>query len=184
MAVWAVLLRGINVGGHNRVPMADLRAALTDAGFADVTTSLASGNVVVSAPRCDASDVSAIVAERFGLDVAVMVRSAEQLRHAVAANPFPDAVDEPRQLMCAFTSSPVGADVLDGFDHERYAPDRVAVGSGELFAHYPGGMARSRLTNAVLDEVAGGPTTTRNWNTVRKLVELVDRAESAGQTGA
>jgi uncharacterized protein (DUF1697 family) len=177
MTVWVALLRGVNVGGHNKVPMAELRAALTADGFDDVATYIASGNVVLRAPACEPERVSGIIADSFGLDIPVVVRSADQLRAAVEANPFPQAVETPKLLYCFFTTDPVDDAALDGFDHGRYAPDRVATGAGEIYAHYPDGMARSKLDNSVLDRVAGAPTTARNWNTVLKLREMAAEAD-------
>jgi uncharacterized protein (DUF1697 family) len=175
--VWAVLLRGINVGGHNKVPMAELRAALTDDGFRDVATYIASGNVVVRGDSCEPERIGRLLADRFGLDLTVVVRSADQIRSAAEANPFPEAADEPRFLYCCFTETPVDDDALADFDHERFAPDRLAVAGGEVYAHYADGMGRSKLTNAVIDRAIGCASTARNWNTVLKLVEMVARAE-------
>lgn len=183
MTLHVALLRGVNLGGHNKLPMAELRAALTDAGFADVATYIASGNVVLRADACEPERVSAVIADRFGLDIAVVVRTADQIRAVLAANPFAaEAEAEPKSVSCFFTSNPVDAGALDGFDRSRYEPDRVAAAAGELFGHYPEGMARSKLTNAVLDKVAGGPVTARNWNTVIKLGQMVDAA-STGEEG-
>ncbi len=182
MTVWVALLRGVNVGGHNKVPMAQLRAALTDAGLEGVATYIASGNVVLRAEDDPADRVAAVITERFGLDIAVVARSGADLRAAIAANPFaPLAADDPKLVHCFFTTTPVEATALDRFDHDRYAPDRVAVAAGELVAAFPDGMARSKLTSAVLDRVAGGPTTGRNWNTVLKLEAMVAGLE-AGST--
>lgn len=177
MAVWAVLLRGINVGGHNRVPMADLREALTAAGFDGVATYIASGNVVLRSESCEQGRMAGIIADRFGLDIGVMVRSADQVRAAAEANPFPEAVDEPKYLYCCFTAEPVDDGALADFDHDRFAPDRLAVAGGEVYAHYADGMGRSRLTTAVIDAAVGTSVTARNWNTVLKLVEMVDEAD-------
>jgi uncharacterized protein (DUF1697 family) len=157
--------------------MADLRTALTDAGFTDVATYIASGNVIVRADECQPERVSGVIADRFGLDIAVVVRSGDQIRAVIAANPFPElAASEPKFVHCFFSSAPLDGDTLDGFDHARYAPDQVAVGAGEFIAAYPDGVARSKLTNAVLDRVAGGPTTGRNWNTVLKLESMLAAA--------
>lgn len=176
MPTWAVLLRGINVGGHNKLPMAELRAALTDAGFADVATYIASGNIVLDGESCQPEQINAIILDRFGIDVSVMVRSAEQIQAVAAANPFPEqAVADPKSVHCFFTSRPLADDGLADFDHQRFEPDRVIAAAGELYAHYPNGMAQSKLTNAVLDRAAGGPVTARSWNTVVKLTEMVER---------
>lgn len=181
MTVWAALLRGVNVGGHNKVPMAELRAALGAEGFSDVATYIASGNIVLQAEADPTKRISEIIAKQFGLDITVIGRSGDQLRAAIEANPFADqAAADPRAVHCFFASSPTGGGAIDSFDHERYAPDRLAVGAlgeaGEFYASYPNGMAKSKLTNAVVDRLAGGPTTARNWNTVLKLDEMVTAA--------
>ncbi len=173
---WVVLLRGVNVGGHNKVPMAELRAGLEAAGCEAVATYIASGNVALRAgssdPAAVARLVQSVIADLFDLNIAVMVRSPAQLQAAVDANPFPDRTGEPKNLYCAFTSEPVTDGQLDDFDHDRYAPDQLATGAGELYAYYPDGMSRSKLNSAAVDKAAGGPTTARNWNTLTKLLEL------------
>ncbi|MEM9565821.1 MAG: DUF1697 domain-containing protein [Actinomycetota bacterium] len=184
MTIWVALLRGVNVGGHNKVPMAELRAALGDAGLGEVTTYIASGNLVLAADDDPADAIAAVIADRFGLDLAVVTRTTDQLRTAAGANPFAElAAEQPKAVHCFFTSTPVTPGALDGFDGERYAPDRLEVAVGEVFAAYPAGMARSKLTNAVVDRVAGGPTTARNWNTVAKLVELATERQGSPATG-
>lgn len=177
MSVWVALLRGINVGGHNRVPMGDLRAALADDGFEEVATYIASGNVVLRAQDSPATRIGELVTERFGHDIAVVARTGEQLRAAIAANPFAEMAErDPKLVHCCFTSEPVADRALDDVDLGRYEPDRAAVGAGEIFVGYPNGAARSKLTNAVIERLAGGPVTARNWNTVLKLASMVTAA--------
>lgn len=182
MAIWVALLRGINLGGRNKVPMAELREALTADGFEDVATYIASGNVVLRAPECRPDRISGIIADTFGLDIAVVVRSPEQLRAAIEANPFPEAVENPKSLSAFFTTDPAADDTFADFDHDRYLPDRVAAAAGEVYATYPDGMARSKLTNTVIDRAVGAPTTARNWNTVLKLGEMVEAAATGGDS--
>ncbi len=184
MTIWVALLRGVNVGGHNKVPMGALRQALADAGLGEVTTYIASGNLVLAADDDPAGAIAAVITDSFGLDIAVLTRTADELRSAAGANPFAElAATAPKAVHCFFTSTPVTAEVLDAFDGERYAPDRLDVAAGELFAAYPDGMARSTLTNVVIDRVAGGPTTARNWNTVGRLVELATEREGSAADG-
>src|SRR5699024_10141493 len=106
MATHALLLRGINVGTGHQVPMAQLRELLTGLGHADVQSYLRSGNVVLTPAPGTESDLehttSAAIGERFGFDVPVVVRTAEQLRDVIASNPYPDAAAEPTTLHVTF----------------------------------------------------------------------------------
>ncbi|MGB5759541.1 MAG: DUF1697 domain-containing protein, partial [Acidimicrobiales bacterium] len=146
MTRYVALLRGINVGGHNKIPMAELRATLEKAGLRDVTTYIQSGNVALTAPSCNGEELSRVITEDFGITVPVIVRTGEELAAAIAANPFPDAEAEPKRLMVHFCSSPIPADALDGFDHANYGRDRAAVSGGELYVAYDLGAGSSKLT--------------------------------------
>lgn len=172
MGRWIVLLRGINVGGHNKLPMADLRVALGDAGYADVTTYIQSGNIALTAPTCTPDAISAVIADRFGLDVPAVVITPERLREVVTANPFPEMEDEPKFLHLFVCNDPIPLGADEAIDPADHAPDRFAFGRSEIYVAYPQGQARSKLTNAVFDRVTGQVTTGRNWNTVRKLLDL------------
>lgn len=185
MTTWIALLRGINVGGHHRVPMAELRAGLTDAGFGDVATYIQSGNVVVSSDgpaEAVAEGVATVIRERFGHEIPVVVRTAEELAAVFAANPFPELVDEPKRLHVFFCDRPLAADALDGLDHAAHLPDRAEVGPAEVYVAYAESMSASKLGTQVLDRILGTATTARNWNTVRKLADLagVDIDDGAG----
>ncbi len=179
MATFIALLRGVNVGGHNRLPMADLRASLERAGFDRVATYIQSGNVVLTAPSCDPGRIGAIIADDFGLDIPVVVRSADELRATVEANPFPEMASEPKRLHVFFCPGPVPSEALDAFDHAAHHPDQLATGDNEIYVAYHEGMGTSKLTNAVVDRLVGAPTTARNWTTVRKLVDLAGAADAA-----
>ncbi len=172
MTRYIALLRGINVGGHNKLPMADLRASLERAGFSDVATYIQSGNVALTGPSCRSEDLSRVIADDFGLEIAVMVRTGEQLAAAIAANPFPEAEAEPKRLLVHFCTNPAPPDALDGFDHTKYGRDRVAVADGNLYVAFDVGAGSSKLSSSILDKLAGSPTTARNWNTVLKLQDM------------
>ena len=171
-----VLLRGINVGGHNKVPMVDLRAALTDHGFSAVTTYIASGNVLLDAEdRAEhevADEVAAVVADRFGLSIPVVARSVADWPGIVAANPFPHAVSEPKLLHVSLCDRAPDPEAAAAFDRDAFAPDRLEIVGRELYLWYPNGSGRSKLTGAVLERRLGVITTARNWSTMVKLAEL------------
>jgi uncharacterized protein (DUF1697 family) len=168
------LLRGVNVGGHNTLPMAQLRSIAADAGFCDVRTYIQSGNLVATT-TLDASAAGDLLAEAIltatGLSLSVIVRTAEQWSDIIAANPFPDAVDPGRELHVVFLPAPA-TEVVRAFDASTFAPEAFAVTGAEVYLHLPDGMGRSKLAVAVtrVPEIAAG--TARNWNTVLQLASL------------
>lgn len=173
---YVVLLRGINVGGHNKVRMADLRAALAESGFTDVSTYIASGNVLLTAPdrneRTVVDDVTAVIADRFGLAIPIVARSAADWPGILTANPFPDVVSEPKLLHVSLCDRAPDPDAVAALDGAAFAPDRIEVIGRELYLSYPNGSGRSKLTGALLERKLGVTTTARNWATMVKLAEL------------
>lgn len=172
---YAALLRGINVGGHRKVPMADLRALLTELGYRDVRTHLQSGNAVfTSVPTDEAAletRVSQAIEDRFGFPVDVLVRDHAYLRAVADACPFPAASLEPKQLHVTYFANPVTAADFAKVDAERFLPEDFRLGDRALYLYAPDGLGRSKLADA-LGRAARGVATTRNWNTVAKLAEL------------
>ncbi len=171
------LLRGINVGGKNRLPMADLRDIFEAAGCGAVRTYIQSGNAVFEAARDLAEAVPEIVAlaisERFGYETSVIVRSGEELRRIAASNPF-DTSGDPRFLLVAFLRDTPTADSVSRLDPDRSPPDEFVVRGRDIYLRYPNGVARSKLTNEYLAAQLGTVSTMRNWRTVLRLLEMVD----------
>lgn len=169
------LLRGINVGGHNKLPMAQLREIATSIDLADVRTYIQSGNLVASTDL-DADTIAGMLTDAIrsatGLEVPTIVRTADRWTDLIAANPFPDAVDPGTHVhVIALPAS--ASDAIHAFDAAAFAPEEMAVTDSEIYLHLPDGMGRSKLAialNRIPDAAAG---TTRNWNTVEKLAELV-----------
>ena len=174
---YVALLRGVNVGGRNKLPMAGLRDVCTAAGCAAVQTYIQSGNVVFQAAQDLAERVPEIVSiairRRFGFETAVVVRSKEELRQVVASNPF-DTSGDPRFLHVAFLENSPGAEAVARLDPERSPPDVFEVRGGNVYLHYPNGVARSKLTNEYLAAQLQTVSTTRNWRTVLALLEMVN----------
>ena len=171
------LLRGINVGGKNKLPMKTLAGLFEAAGCADVRTYIQSGNVVYRASAAVAKRAPDLVArslvEELGLAVPVVARTAAELRRVEAGNPFLAEGADPKQLHVAFlVKKPTAAQVL-ALDPDRSPPDRFVVIGREIYLSCPNGMARTKLTNAYLDRALGTTTTVRNWNTVRALVGML-----------
>jgi uncharacterized protein (DUF1697 family) len=170
------LLRGINVGGKNRLPMKSLSALFTDAGCTDVQTYIQSGNVIFRATPTLAGRIPAVIenaiAAQFGLTVPVVTRTAAELHDAAKRNPFLPKETDTGTLHVAFLAARPTLAQVAGLDRDRSPPDEFAVRGREIYLRLPNGVARTKLTNAYLDSKLGTTSTLRNWRTVLTLVEL------------
>jgi uncharacterized protein (DUF1697 family) len=174
VTAYAVLLRGVNVGGHGKIPMAELREVVAGLGCSDVATYVQSGNVVGRSddrPAELAGKVSQAIRDRWGLDVGTVVRTHEQLQQVVRDNPFGEP-DHGSRLHVAFLLGEPARDALEAFDQSGFAPDRFALADREIYLSLPDGIGRSKLAAALTERRAGTTMTVRNWNTVRKLLEM------------
>lgn len=169
------LLRGINVGGRHRLPMAELRALFESAGCRDVRTYIQSGNVVFRAEPELAEELPARIArsieERFGFSSPVVTRSADELDQAARSNPFLAEGVNAEHLHLMFLRDRPAEVQLAELDPDRSPPDRFAVQGREIYLHCPHGMARTKLTTRYFDSRLGTVGTVRNWRTVGKLLE-------------
>lgn len=174
MTTYVALLRGVNVGGSNKVPMADLRAMFETNGMVDAQTLIQSGNVVFAASGTEAALVARIeaaIAETFSLSITVMVRSKAHLARALANDPFADA--PPNLAHVAFLSAKPAAKAVAALDPDRSPPDAFRVRGREVYLHYPNGSGRSKLSGDYLERVLGVRATVRNRNTIGKLLEMM-----------
>jgi uncharacterized protein (DUF1697 family) len=167
------LLRGINVGGHKRIPMADLRALLAERGYEDVRTYLQSGNAVVTTRRKPAAverDVSAAIAEALGHDVDVVVRTAGEIAEVVRDDPFADLRDDPKRHQAVFLGGAPDAEAIATLERTDFSPERLVVRPGVLHAWCPVGVNDSPLMKALAK--VRTTATARNWRTVEALLEM------------
>jgi uncharacterized protein (DUF1697 family) len=192
MATHVGLLRGINLGGRNKVAMADLRGLVSELGHADVSTYIQSGNVLFTAAAdadtsALAAGLSRAIADKLGVSSPVVVVSREELAQIVAANPFP-AEPDPRRVHAVVLSEPPWPDLAVKLDAARAKSaaaseaDQVLAIGRTLYLHTPAGYGRSVLAEALLRVVSspksGATGTARNWATMTKLLELA--GDSAG----
>jgi uncharacterized protein (DUF1697 family) len=175
---FVALLRGINVGKHRRVAMADVRSLLTDAGYAGVRTHLQSGNVLFAGPARQPRAVERSVEEALrsglGIEIDVMVRTPSELANVLSVNPFLARGEDPATLYVSFLKSRPGADSAAALDGVGFDPDEFALQGRELYLRYPGGLGRSKMTAAFFERALGVPGTVRRWSVVTKLAELVE----------
>ncbi|MBK8097156.1 MAG: DUF1697 domain-containing protein [Planctomycetes bacterium] len=174
-ARWIALLRGINVGGKNKLPMADLTAICTGVGCTGVKTFIQSGNVVfdhAGSPTTIARDLASAIADRSGLHVPVIVVTQKQLAAVIADNPFLANGTDPDTLHVAFLADPPSKAAVARLDPKRSPGDAFAVGKQVMWLHLPNGVARTKLTNAWLDATLATTSTIRNWRTVLQLAEM------------
>jgi uncharacterized protein (DUF1697 family) len=165
------LLRAVNLGSHNKVPMAVLKPLITDLGYTDVATYIQSGNVWLTNGDTEQRVAEAVhdaIAAQFNLDIAVIVRPVRELQGLCDANPYlDDKVDVGRLGVTFF--APGADEAALAAAAARYAPDVMTVQGRNGFVYVASGFGTTKLTNAWLERIAGVPATTRNWKTVVKL---------------
>lgn len=176
------LLRGVNVGGKNRLPMADLVTLVHEAGGRDARTFIQSGNAVFRAGARGAAGFEAkltkAIAARFGFTVPVVLRSVEELRRVAEAHPLAGPGHDPsKQLHVGFLAAAPAADRVAGLDPSRSPPESFVVRGSEIYLLAPNGVARTKLTNAYFDGKLGTTSTFRNWTTVQALLALAEGRE-------
>jgi uncharacterized protein (DUF1697 family) len=167
---YIALLRGINVGGNKKVPMARLATVVADAGASDVRTYIQSGNVVFAHRAGEAelrADLEHRIAEAFGFDVPVVLRTGTEMAAVVGRNPYTGV--EPTKLLVAFLAEPPGADVAAAVDRAAFGREEFTVDGREVYLHLPDGAGRSKLVPALGRSLLKAPATTRNWRTVETL---------------
>jgi uncharacterized protein (DUF1697 family) len=177
LAKYVALLRGVNVGGKNLLPMKDLAQIFIEAGCADVRTYIQSGNVIFRAAGSVLEElpgrVMQRITERFGYRTPIILRTVDQVDKAIRNNPFAKAGAPGNTLCVLFLEDLPSAERVRNLDPARSPPDAFFVAGREIYLHFPNGMARSKLTNAYFDSKLATTSTARNWNTVLKLFDLV-----------
>jgi uncharacterized protein (DUF1697 family) len=172
-----VLLRGVNIGPRKRVAMPKLREALEAAGFDDVQTYVQSGNVVLSSPASPtavARKCERVIADTFGHDVSVVVRTRAELAKVVQRNPLKKVATDPKRYQVSFLAAKPKAEALRKLEAAKVEPEQFVLEGRELYAWHPHGIGRSKLWSLLGGNGLGVTATARNWTTVTKLLELAD----------
>lgn len=157
--------------------MPALREALTDAGYKDVRTYVQSGNVVLTSSKSSAKlgrEAQDVIAERFGFDVDVVVRSRDELAAVVAGNPLGDVAKDPKRYQVSFLAGELDDEVAERLHGLVAEPEALVIAEREIYAWHPDGVARSKLWNVLGGKALGVTATARNWTTVQTLLEMAE----------
>jgi uncharacterized protein (DUF1697 family) len=158
--------------------MPSLREQLGNSGFEDVSTYVQSGNVVVSSdlsPEQLALECKRTIAEGFGLDIEVLVRTRDALAAIVARNPLGDIAVNPKRYQVTFLAAELDLGKLESLTSLATGGERLIAIGRELYAWHPDGVARSRLWARLGGQGLGVAATSRNWSTATALLELADK---------
>jgi uncharacterized protein (DUF1697 family) len=177
MSLHIALLRGINVGGHNKVAMSDLRELFSDLGLTGARALLQSGNLVFQSDQLGGAALEQLLevetTRRLNVSADYLVRCAAELQEIVARNPFPEeAISDPGHLLVMFLKTAPLASTVNALQAAVEGPETIRCDGRQLYIVYPAGIGRSKLTGAWIEKKLGSRGTARNWNTVGKLAAL------------
>lgn len=177
MKTWIIFLRGINVGGKNKLPMAELRACLDAQAFSAVKTYIQSGNVIFraaeTAPQSEVERrVKAAIQKDFGLDIPVMAITPEGFAGAMASNPFGQTFDKPNFMFLFFCKSVPEAPDIEGLHAVKTENEKLKLIKDVCYAYAGDGAGRSKMF-AKIERSLGVPATARNWRTLEKIVMIL-----------
>ncbi|HLV87063.1 MAG TPA: DUF1697 domain-containing protein [Candidatus Sulfotelmatobacter sp.] len=186
MPVLISMLRGVNVGPHNRIKMDALRALYESLKFKDVRTYVQSGNVIFRSNDKNtdqsAKKIQSAIQQTFGINPDVVVRSPQQLRQTIEANPFGKRVQtDPGKVLVTFLESKPAADAAAGLRKLKACPEELHLQNRELFIYFPNGAGKSKLPWSSLAKLLNTTGTARNWNSVLRLLEIAEELEAIEQ---
>lgn len=177
MNTYVAILRGVNVSGKNKLPMADLRAKLAQAGLQNIRTYIQSGNVIFeygkSSPEELAKKIATVILKQFGFEVPVIVLTVEELSDIISNNPFlRDNSRDSKKLHVTFLAEKPQKENLDRTVELTFPPDEFIIRDRAVYVFCPNGYGRSKITNNFFEQKLKVTATTRNWKTVNKLKEI------------
>ncbi len=184
MAVIISMLRGVNVGGHNKIKMEALRALYESMKLRDAQTYVQSGNVIF---RTDERDIARLakriedgIERNFGFRPNVILRTAAEMREVVVRNPFAKRRGiEPSKFLVSFLASDPGEEAREKVRQTKCDPEELRIEGRELYIYFPNGIGRSKLSLGVLEKTLKTPGTGRNWNSVTKVLEMAEKLEAS-----
>jgi len=183
MTAIVCLLRGVNVGGHNKIKMDELRGLSESLGLRDPQTYVQSGNVVFATGERNlarlAARIESAIEKKLGFRPSVVLRTAAELREVIAANPFAGRREvEPGKLLVTFLATDPGPDARAAVLRLECHPEELRANGRELYIYFPNGMGRPKLKWPQVDKALKTAWTGRNWNTVIQLLEMAEKLEA------
>jgi uncharacterized protein (DUF1697 family) len=170
------LLRGINVGGSKKVAMATLREVFAGLGLSEIKTYVNSGNVVFSGRKASVVKLERAIADEFGFEVPVVIRTRDEIADVVAANPLQAVATNPARYLVLFADREIDPERTSHLDLDALAPEVFALRGREAYLWLPNGVQSSKLVRGTSDKRLGVMVTGRNWRTVEQLLALADAA--------
>jgi len=185
MPVLICMLRGVNLGAHNRVKMDALRTLCESLKLEDPRTYVQSGNVIFRTKEKNvvalAKKIQDAIAREFGFRPEVILRTAAELRQAIAASPFDRRRDvEPGKLLVTFLAAEPGPDTRTSLAKFKDYPEEIHLKGREMYIYFPNGAGKSRLPWSSVEKLLKTTGTARNWNSVTKMLEIAEELEAAG----
>jgi len=184
MAVMICMLRGVNLGAHNRVKMETLRAVCESLKLHDPQTYVQSGNVIFKTDERDlvklTKRIESAIEKKFGFQTDVVLRSTVEMREVIARNPFAKRRGiEPSKLLVTFLASDPGEEARVKVRAIQCAPDELFIDGREIYINFPNGAGRPTLSWATIPKMLKVSGTARNWNSVAKMLEMAEKMEAA-----
>lgn len=179
MHTFISILRGINVSGQKKILMADLKSLFESLKFSDVNTYIQSGNVSFKTKEkfSDiqlAGKIEKAIYKKYSFEVPVIIRNEDELKKITSSNPFlKEKGIDIKKLHVTFLSQIPGKAEIDSIDEVDYSPDRFAINGKEIYLHIPESYGETKLSNNFFEKKLKVKATTRNWNTVNQLLEMV-----------
>ncbi|KAA9331755.1 DUF1697 domain-containing protein [Adhaeribacter soli] len=175
MQTYTALLRGINVSGHKKIKMPDLKALFENLGFTNVRTYIQSGNVVFDSETSEdlESKISAKIREQFGFEVPVICRNKQEMEEVLRRNPYAEMAEfDPEKLYVTFLAEEPQPDKLEAIKAFTFEPEMYTILGREVYVYCFNGYGNTKLENLFFEKKLKVTCTTRNWRTVNKLVEM------------
>jgi uncharacterized protein (DUF1697 family) len=185
MPVIIAMLRGVNVGGHNKIKMEELRALCKDLKLRDARTYVQSGNLIF---KTDERDLDALakrlqdaIERKFGFRPGMVLRTALEMRRVIARNPFAKRRGvEPNRLLVTFLAGEPAAEAREKAAQLDTSPEELRMDRHEVYIYFPNGMARPKVSWASIERILKTSGTGRNWNSVTKMLEIAEELEASG----
>jgi uncharacterized protein (DUF1697 family) len=179
------LLRGINVSGRRTVHMTDLKRAVEEIGFGNVSTYLQSGNVIFNCRHAQTAQVATHIEEKlseaFGFSINVIIRTQQELEKIIETNPLVDSADVARdKLYVTFLADEPDKTVASKLDITPDTDEKFEIVGKEVYLYCPNGYARTKLNNAAFEKKLRTVATTRNWKTINKLLSVSNSKRTRG----